>query len=132
MALLGGPPRVPGQDCFLRVCTWAGSGLPEGKADSADSQGCRLGQRWVSPSAKADHPLCTPRKLQLPCRSEASGLLCPQIPAAAFSLVTKDGQPVRYDMEVPDSGIDLQCTLAPDGSFAWSWRVKHGQLENRP
>ncbi|XP_054448944.1 mitogen-activated protein kinase kinase kinase 14 [Pteronotus mesoamericanus] len=54
-----------------------------------------------------------------------------QIPAAAFSLVTKDGQPVRYDMEVPDSGIDLQCTLAPDGSFAWSWRVKHGQLENR-
>lgn len=60
------------------------------------------------------------------------GLLCPQIPAAAFSLVTKDGQPVRYDMEVPDSGIDLQCTLAPDGSFAWSWRVKHGQLENRP
>lgn len=55
-----------------------------------------------------------------------------QIPASAFSLVTKDGQPVRYDMEVPDSGIDLQCTLAPDGSFAWSWRVKHGQLENRP
>uniref|UniRef100_A0A452UIT0 Mitogen-activated protein kinase kinase kinase 14 n=1 Tax=Ursus maritimus TaxID=29073 RepID=A0A452UIT0_URSMA len=55
-----------------------------------------------------------------------------QIPAAAFSLVTKDGQPVHYDMEVPDSGIDLQCTLAPDGSFAWSWRVKHGQLENRP
>ncbi|XP_058532627.1 mitogen-activated protein kinase kinase kinase 14 [Ochotona princeps] len=55
-----------------------------------------------------------------------------QIPAAAFSLVTKDGQPVGYDMEVPDSGIDLQCTLAPDGSFAWSWRVKHGQLENRP
>ncbi|XP_066119492.1 mitogen-activated protein kinase kinase kinase 14 [Saccopteryx bilineata] len=55
-----------------------------------------------------------------------------QIPAAAFSLVTKDGRPVHYDMEVPDSGIDLQCTLAPDGSFAWSWRVKHGQLENRP
>ncbi|XP_077020196.1 mitogen-activated protein kinase kinase kinase 14 [Tamandua tetradactyla] len=55
-----------------------------------------------------------------------------QIPASAFSLVTKDGQPVRYDMEVPDSGIDLQCTLAPDGSFAWSWRVKHGRLENRP
>ncbi|XP_004684128.1 PREDICTED: mitogen-activated protein kinase kinase kinase 14 [Condylura cristata] len=55
-----------------------------------------------------------------------------QIPAAAFSLVTKDGQPVCYDMEVPDSGIDLQCTLAPDGSFAWNWRVKHGQLENRP
>ncbi|KAM4844491.1 mitogen-activated protein kinase kinase kinase 14 isoform 1-T3 [Thomomys bottae] len=55
-----------------------------------------------------------------------------QIPATAFSLVTKDGQPVRYDMEVPDSGIDLQCTLAPDCSFAWSWRIKHGQLENRP
>lgn len=55
-----------------------------------------------------------------------------QIPATAFSLVTKDGQPVHYDMEVPDSGIDLQCTLAPDGSFAWSWRVKHGQLENQP
>ncbi|XP_010641199.1 mitogen-activated protein kinase kinase kinase 14 [Fukomys damarensis] len=54
-----------------------------------------------------------------------------QIPATAFSLVTKDGQPVRYDMEVPDSGIDLQCTLAPDGSFAWSWRVKHGRLESR-
>lgn len=55
-----------------------------------------------------------------------------QIPAAAFSLVAKDGQPVSYDMEVPDSGIDLRCTLAPDSSFAWSWRVKHGQLENRP
>ncbi|XP_063107804.1 mitogen-activated protein kinase kinase kinase 14 isoform X3 [Cavia porcellus] len=55
-----------------------------------------------------------------------------QIPATAFSLVTKDGQPVRYDMEVPDSGIDLQCTLAPDCSFTWNWRVKHGQLENRP
>ncbi|XP_008058685.1 mitogen-activated protein kinase kinase kinase 14 [Carlito syrichta] len=54
-----------------------------------------------------------------------------QIPATAFSLVTKDGQPVRYDMEVPDSGIDLQCTLAPDSSLAWSWRVKHGQLETR-
>lgn len=61
-----------------------------------------------------------------------TGLLYPQIPATAFSLVTKDGQPVCYDMEVPDSGIDLQCTLAPDGSFAWTWRVKHGQLENRP
>lgn len=64
--------------------------------------------------------------------SQAHCFALPQIPAAAFSLVTKDGQPVRYDMEVPDSGIDLQCTLAPDGSFAWSWRVKHGQLENRP
>ncbi|XP_012861268.1 mitogen-activated protein kinase kinase kinase 14 [Echinops telfairi] len=55
-----------------------------------------------------------------------------QIPATAFSLVTKDGQPVGYDMEVPDSGIDLQCILAPDCSFTWSWRVKHGRLENRP
>ncbi|KAM7137498.1 mitogen-activated protein kinase kinase kinase 14 isoform 1-T3 [Macrochelys suwanniensis] len=55
-----------------------------------------------------------------------------QIPASAFSLVTKEGQPVRYDMEVPDSGIELQCTLAPDCSFGWTWRVKHGQLENRP
>uniref|UniRef100_A0A6I8NS86 Mitogen-activated protein kinase kinase kinase 14 n=1 Tax=Ornithorhynchus anatinus TaxID=9258 RepID=A0A6I8NS86_ORNAN len=55
-----------------------------------------------------------------------------QIPASAFSLVTKDGHPVRYDMEVPDSGIDLQCTLAPDCSFGWTWRVKHGRLENRP
>ncbi|XP_038609698.1 mitogen-activated protein kinase kinase kinase 14 [Tachyglossus aculeatus] len=55
-----------------------------------------------------------------------------QIPASAFSLVTKDGQPVRYDMEVPDSGIDLQCTLAPDCSFGWTWRVKQGRLENRP
>lgn len=62
----------------------------------------------------------------------ATALLSPQIPATAFSLVTKDGQPVRYDMEVPDSGIDLQCTLAPDGGFAWSWRVKHGQLESHP
>ncbi|XP_019379088.1 PREDICTED: mitogen-activated protein kinase kinase kinase 14 [Gavialis gangeticus] len=55
-----------------------------------------------------------------------------QIPASAFSLVTKEGQPVHYDMEVPDSGIELQCTLAPDCSFSWTWRVKHGQLENRP
>ncbi|XP_069733225.1 mitogen-activated protein kinase kinase kinase 14 [Phaenicophaeus curvirostris] len=55
-----------------------------------------------------------------------------QIPVPAFSLVTKEGQPVRYDMEVPDSGIELQCTLAPDCSVSWTWRVKHGQLENRP
>ncbi|KFV61637.1 Mitogen-activated protein kinase kinase kinase 14 [Dryobates pubescens] len=55
-----------------------------------------------------------------------------QIPVPAFSLVTKEGQPVHYDMEVPDSGIELQCTLAPDCSVSWSWRVKHGQLENRP
>ncbi|NXT59200.1 M3K14 kinase, partial [Pluvianellus socialis] len=55
-----------------------------------------------------------------------------QIPVPAFSLVTKEGQPVHYDMEVPDSGIELQCTLAPDCSVSWTWRVKHGQLENRP
>ncbi|XP_027567736.1 mitogen-activated protein kinase kinase kinase 14 isoform X1 [Pipra filicauda] len=55
-----------------------------------------------------------------------------QIPVPAFSLVTKEGHPVHYDMEVPDSGIDLQCTLAPDCSVGWTWRVKHGQLENRP
>ncbi|NWI92943.1 M3K14 kinase, partial [Pitta sordida] len=55
-----------------------------------------------------------------------------QIPVPAFSLVTKEGHPVHYDMEVPDSGIDLQCTLAPDCSLSWAWRVKHGQLENRP
>ncbi|XP_009082815.1 PREDICTED: mitogen-activated protein kinase kinase kinase 14 [Acanthisitta chloris] len=55
-----------------------------------------------------------------------------QIPVPAFSLVTKEGQPVRCDMEVPDSGIELQCTLAPDCSVGWTWRVKHGQLENRP
>uniref|UniRef100_A0A8D0H1B6 Mitogen-activated protein kinase kinase kinase 14 n=1 Tax=Sphenodon punctatus TaxID=8508 RepID=A0A8D0H1B6_SPHPU len=55
-----------------------------------------------------------------------------QIPASAFSLVTKEGHPVCYDMEVPDSGIELQCTLAPDCSFSWTWRVKHGKLENRP
>lgn len=55
-----------------------------------------------------------------------------QIPVPAFSLVTKDGHPVHYDMEVPDSGIELQCTLAPDCSVSWAWRVKHGQLENRP
>ncbi|XP_062484225.1 mitogen-activated protein kinase kinase kinase 14 isoform X4 [Pezoporus occidentalis] len=55
-----------------------------------------------------------------------------QIPIPAFSLVTKEGQPVHYNMEVPDSGIELQCTLAPDCSVSWTWRVKHGQLENRP
>ncbi|POI30640.1 hypothetical protein CIB84_005610 [Bambusicola thoracicus] len=55
-----------------------------------------------------------------------------QIPVPAFSLVTKEGHPVHYDMEVPDSGIELQCTLAPDCSVSWAWRVKHGQLENRP
>ncbi|XP_036254846.1 mitogen-activated protein kinase kinase kinase 14 [Molothrus aeneus] len=55
-----------------------------------------------------------------------------QIPVPAFSLVTKEGQPVHYNMEVPDSGIELQCTLAPDCSVGWAWRVKHGQLENRP
>ncbi|KAM8795278.1 mitogen-activated protein kinase kinase kinase 14 [Eudromia elegans] len=55
-----------------------------------------------------------------------------QIPVPAFSLVTKEGHPVHYDMEVPDSGIELQCTLAPDCGLSWTWRVKHGRLENRP
>nr|XP_034991369.1 mitogen-activated protein kinase kinase kinase 14 isoform X2 [Zootoca vivipara] len=55
-----------------------------------------------------------------------------QIPASAFSFFTKEGQPVHYDMEVPDLGIELQCTLAPDSSCGWSWRVKHGQLEKKP
>ncbi|XP_063156617.1 mitogen-activated protein kinase kinase kinase 14 [Candoia aspera] len=55
-----------------------------------------------------------------------------QIPAPAFSFFTKEGDPVRCDMEVPDSGIELQCSLAPDCSSGWKWRVKHGQLEKRP
>lgn len=75
-----------------------------------------------------DHPFYPLAEFSPPL----TALLSPQIPATAFSLVTKDGQPVRYDMEVPDSGIDLRCTLALDGSFTWSWRVKHGQLENQP
>ncbi|KAM3821381.1 mitogen-activated protein kinase kinase kinase 14 [Vipera latastei] len=54
-----------------------------------------------------------------------------QIPASAFSFFTKEGDPVPCDMEVPDSGIELQCTLAPDCSSGWKWRVKHGQLEKR-
>lgn len=83
----------------------------------------------MSPSMFGDHQLDALAGFS---PHATTALLYSQIPAPAFSLVTKDGQPVRYDMEVPDSGIDLQCTLAPDGSFAWSWRVKHGQLENRP
>ncbi|XP_003222577.2 mitogen-activated protein kinase kinase kinase 14 [Anolis carolinensis] len=55
-----------------------------------------------------------------------------QIPVSAFSFFSKEGQPVRCDMEIPDSGIELQCALAPDCSCGWSWRVKHGQLEKRP
>ncbi|XP_020653659.3 mitogen-activated protein kinase kinase kinase 14 isoform X1 [Pogona vitticeps] len=55
-----------------------------------------------------------------------------QIPASAFSFFTKEGQPVCCEMEVPDSGIELQCILAPDCSRGWAWRVKHGHLEKRP
>ncbi|KAJ6633945.1 hypothetical protein lerEdw1_014236 [Lerista edwardsae] len=55
-----------------------------------------------------------------------------QIPASAFSFFTKEGRPVRCDMEVPDSGIELQCTLAPDSSCGWSWRVRRGRLEQKP
>ncbi|KAL7977038.1 hypothetical protein Chor_008987 [Crotalus horridus] len=54
-----------------------------------------------------------------------------QIPASAFSFFTKEGDPVHCDMEVPDSGIELQCILAPDCSSGWKWRVKHGQLEKQ-
>ncbi|XP_054848242.1 mitogen-activated protein kinase kinase kinase 14 [Eublepharis macularius] len=54
-----------------------------------------------------------------------------QIPASAFSFFTKEGQPVHCDMEVPDSGIELQCILAPDCSSSWKWRVRRGQLETR-
>ncbi|XP_060112360.1 mitogen-activated protein kinase kinase kinase 14-like [Heteronotia binoei] len=55
-----------------------------------------------------------------------------QIPASTFSFFTKEGQPVHCDMEVPDSGIELQCILAPDCSSNWKWRVRRGQLETRP
>ncbi|XP_077169060.1 mitogen-activated protein kinase kinase kinase 14 [Paroedura picta] len=54
-----------------------------------------------------------------------------QIPASSFSFFTKEGQPVPCDLEVPDSGIELQCVLAPDGSSGWRWRVRRGQLEAR-
>ncbi|XP_053121057.1 mitogen-activated protein kinase kinase kinase 14 [Hemicordylus capensis] len=55
-----------------------------------------------------------------------------QIPASAFSFFTKEGQPVHCDMEVPDSGIELQCTLAADCGWGWGWRVRCGRLEQRP
>ncbi|XP_066484376.1 mitogen-activated protein kinase kinase kinase 14 [Tiliqua scincoides] len=55
-----------------------------------------------------------------------------QIPASAFSFFTKEGHPVHCDMEVPDSGIELQCTLAPDSSCGWRWRVRRGRLEQKP
>ncbi|XP_015284435.1 PREDICTED: mitogen-activated protein kinase kinase kinase 14 [Gekko japonicus] len=54
-----------------------------------------------------------------------------QIPASPFSFFTKEGQPVHCDVEVPDSGIELQCILAPDCSSGWRWRVRRGQLEIR-
>ncbi|MGH0128066.1 UNVERIFIED_CONTAM: hypothetical protein FKN15_004506 [Acipenser sinensis] len=54
-----------------------------------------------------------------------------QISEAAFSLVTVEGYPVSCDEEIPDSGIDLRCTPAPDCSLVWTWRVKKGQLEIR-
>ncbi|XP_029429171.1 mitogen-activated protein kinase kinase kinase 14 [Rhinatrema bivittatum] len=52
-----------------------------------------------------------------------------QIPVPAYSLVMKDGQPVPFDMKVPDLGIELQCILATDCSSGCTWRVKRGQLE---
>uniref|UniRef100_A0A8C4SHI3 Mitogen-activated protein kinase kinase kinase 14 n=1 Tax=Erpetoichthys calabaricus TaxID=27687 RepID=A0A8C4SHI3_ERPCA len=54
-----------------------------------------------------------------------------QISAAAFSLVRHDGSPVLSNEEIPDSGIALRCTLAPDCSLGWAWRVKQGKLEVR-
>ncbi|KAL8175641.1 UNVERIFIED_CONTAM: hypothetical protein K2H54_001633 [Gekko kuhli] len=54
-----------------------------------------------------------------------------QIPASPFSFFTREGQPVHCDMDVPDSGIELQCILAPDCSSGWRWRVRRGQLETR-
>ncbi|XP_039598638.1 mitogen-activated protein kinase kinase kinase 14-like [Polypterus senegalus] len=54
-----------------------------------------------------------------------------QISAAAFSLVRHDGSPVLSNEEIPDSGIALRCTLAPDCSPGWAWRVKQGKLEVR-
>ncbi|XP_078501239.1 mitogen-activated protein kinase kinase kinase 14 [Lissotriton helveticus] len=55
-----------------------------------------------------------------------------QIEVSEFSLMMKDDQLVEYDMEVPDSGIELYCTLAPDCASGWTWRVKNGKLERRP
>ncbi|KAJ1136563.1 hypothetical protein NDU88_002978 [Pleurodeles waltl] len=54
-----------------------------------------------------------------------------QIEVSEFSLMMKDDQLVEYDMEVPDSGIELYCTLAPDCVSGWTWRVKNGKLEKR-
>ncbi|XP_069490318.1 mitogen-activated protein kinase kinase kinase 14 [Ambystoma mexicanum] len=52
-----------------------------------------------------------------------------QIKTPSFSLVMKNDQHVEYDMEVPDSGIELHCTLASDCTSGWTWRVKNGKLE---
>nr|XP_033775015.1 mitogen-activated protein kinase kinase kinase 14 [Geotrypetes seraphini]XP_033775016.1 mitogen-activated protein kinase kinase kinase 14 [Geotrypetes seraphini] len=54
-----------------------------------------------------------------------------QVPVSAFSLAMKDGPLVPFSMEVPDSGIELQCILATDSCPDWTWRVKHGRLQRR-
>ncbi|XP_030076775.1 mitogen-activated protein kinase kinase kinase 14 [Microcaecilia unicolor] len=54
-----------------------------------------------------------------------------QVPVPAFSLAMKDGQLVPYSMEIPDSGIELQCILATSRCPDWTWRIKRGQLQRR-
>ncbi|XP_064421516.1 mitogen-activated protein kinase kinase kinase 14 isoform X1 [Latimeria chalumnae] len=58
--------------------------------------------------------------------------LSAQISSSYFSLVTMDGQPVSHEMEIPDSGINLKCTLAPDCNSEWTWRIRDGKMEKRP
>ncbi|XP_068118870.1 mitogen-activated protein kinase kinase kinase 14 [Hyperolius riggenbachi] len=52
-----------------------------------------------------------------------------QIPIKSFTIVNSKGNPIPLKTDIADCGIELQCSLAPDGGEAWLWRVKKGVIE---
>ncbi|KAM4691937.1 mitogen-activated protein kinase kinase kinase 14 [Rhinophrynus dorsalis] len=55
-----------------------------------------------------------------------------QIPLQSFTLLTPEGMSLPWNSEISDCGMQLQCSLAPDGGGGWTWRVMRGKLEQGP
>ncbi|KAG9474387.1 hypothetical protein GDO78_004602 [Eleutherodactylus coqui] len=51
-----------------------------------------------------------------------------QIPIKSFTIVNSKGNPIPWDTDIADCGIELQCSLAPNRGN-WLWRVKKGKIE---
>ncbi|XP_075033453.1 mitogen-activated protein kinase kinase kinase 14 [Mixophyes fleayi] len=52
-----------------------------------------------------------------------------QIPIKSFTIVNSKGTSIPLSTDIADCRDELQCSLAPDHSGSWLWRVKKGMIE---